>query len=513
MSMPATITSIQRDYFLLLQSHFQKEYDQIAKASRDPSFDFTAFCDQVFQEARGSRLVVFDHVLGNVSTLFLRIRDLLQEVAKFWRDHGNNLIVALQSSECQCIVWQNPDVHGSVAYAKAFGVYFDTVCVRDPLLYASRRLNEVYESHAHGSVTPNPEFLANKALLDSLSLLLLQPLCVCSAEYPVAVVFPGNGEFDYAPANIDDLAREFVNDCYGINCRTYKETIDYFQRNDFESLVSKAECGLMPGFREALDNRMRAVPSDSGSLEERVFNAISNSQQTYSTHGHNINNPQQALLTTLSRTHATINLLLGEGASINGDIGLEPTEWPIFRWQIESNARTYSDRSFFSQELASMKLITSPDLYWLRLVELDDLVRVREEGRMEELRQLFRISSKKLRTSDVDGFENACNVAKDNLLRQLDEHSKEVKASTRKNRSNLFKGVTSLTVAGAITIAGIAVPAAMPLSIAAGAFSLIVGTPSIRSVINEHLRGQRERDERLSRPIGVLWKVRPIPIN
>lgn len=110
-----------------------------------------------------------------------RIKCLLDDVLEFWRMNGEALLTCIGDLRGFCVSVNSESI--VIQAAKRYALYFDTLCIEDPLFGTASVMRQ------HGE-RPGQNLLGTMRA-KFLSLLLLEPLIEAAIEDPIVVIYPG----------------------------------------------------------------------------------------------------------------------------------------------------------------------------------------------------------------------------------------------------------------------------------------------------------------------------------
>ena len=135
------ILKIQNEYLRLLESHFQKEREELVATNQS----VVGYALNLFSTRSPSLLI--PHSTTAISPAEYRMLSLMEEVDEFWRMNAQEFRNQLARSELlvlvvSCMPWTIEEL------VRQYGVYFDTLCVSCPFYRRARsRLETRLESN------------------------------------------------------------------------------------------------------------------------------------------------------------------------------------------------------------------------------------------------------------------------------------------------------------------------------------------------------------------------------
>jgi hypothetical protein len=492
-----TIQTIQKAYFSMLESHFaheRREFEKIRPAGVREILDFVI---NAVMPTLDSNLVIQHWRLGPVSSGAFRVYEMLTDVADFWKDNALTLISTARQSDALSCVADDPWLI-SERHIRIYGSYFDTICIRDPL-YHFYRLSELQTS-SHTTV----QFFV-RVLAEYFTLINRRSLFVSDTEYPICLLYPNPNDDDTSELVDKDAyekTRVFVSSILERPFDDYEAVCDYFMQSTFEQLHAIMRKRL-PEFCESLEDRLLRDKRWS-TAEEAINNAVVSSQ---SEAGVSIEiKGAQSLLTLLFRTFQGLNVGACACQQLGADHSVGRDAWQFYTWGLERDAGNFKDPFHLTEEQIALRALEFPKLKWIANINYQDLVRLRELGKMEEIRALFRVNRKRLKTASVAEFHDVAIQVASDLERALIEHNRRIEELRQNSRKNMLREAAGFVVSTGLTVATVAFPALLPLSIGGGIWSVAAGK-NIWDVLKSGLASKKELDELTQRPIGILWKA------
>lgn len=165
-----------------------------------------------------------------------------------------------------------------------------------------------------------------------------------------------------------------------------------------------------------------------------------------------------------------------------------------------------------STEQVAVKALQTDKLRWLTNITMEDLVRFRERGQMEEVRKLFRDSQRSLRTLSDGAFATAADVVADELVRRLDDEEKRLVADSKQFSRSVSLDVLSFTAGLSFGVASALLPALAPLALPSALISATVGTKSLADLAKAGWKRYTDNRDYRNRPIAVMLEAFHRPI-
>lgn len=151
-------------------------------------------------------------------------------------------------------------------------------------------------------------------------------------------------------------------------------------------------------------------------------------------------------------------------------------------------------------DVAITRTINYPEFNWLGNVPLDVLIRLREDGTLQDLRDLFRRELYALSQTTDSEFERARKLVHRNLDEALKNHEAQIKYLANKYSQSLKLDLTSFVISGTLTIASAFVPyLAIPGALFGGA--------GLADFLRQKVENRSEARHLKTLPSGILFEA------
>ena len=491
------IQEIQREYFELLGQHLRNERQALAR-SQLPADDFLL---RTVRQQKGG--IVVPGAIGRyVSPLESNIDDLMMEVRLFWKEKHRTLFAAMCEYDGVCLlsVTQSGEYDAS-GRVRRHAVYFDTVCVPDPLCRETFKVNPKGES-----LGPKTLFWSFYVSTLSLSQLALancdRPMCIVYPPYFLAPFIQDEAQVSVYRVSAEGLALEYCRELFALSelpenkdelVEKVAETVstDELEKVGRNNAVLR-ESGIVLGqnvpgwawFLAELEGQTEFILKYEGS-PEKIFASLA--------------------FLVFFRELKAVSLVEGECDGLLMDPAIRrASAWHCYKWKLRRDAKNTMKRLQLTEEDVALRTIETQEMQWLTNVKTEDLVRLREEGKMEEMRRLFRVSRKRLKRASLDKFEKVAAEVRGELLAAIRAHSQQLHKETGAWRKKMAWSAMGAVGTIALSIVSISLPGLLPLTVASGAASAIGLGSSARQALNEFFKGKKRVEFLRRRPIGVL---------
>jgi hypothetical protein len=493
-----TIKKIQKEYLTLLESYFVNLRSNFLCSKQEPT-DFL-LKEKYFES---SSTIEFRHLGKRWSSLAYQADRLLNDVFVFWKTNREALQNALQCSEK--LSTQVGDLNGNSRYYSnatlRLGLYFDNICLIDPLSIMAQR-RETKEKSLTGR---NDDSWLAGILVNYLEIIRVKPLLLSQTDLPIAILIPPGGliwgdnkfnsVFEISKNNtlalFADVLGEQIESTRDLYRLLKKRALNYFEQTlqkhwALNSLFND------PAIKSAseLINISKILGADDIS-DIRAYEKLPADVQS-------VAHLFSALLTIM---------LVLEGAELSAlemgiDINIPKSYWSLNKFRQRTIAKNL--RNFVPEEVPIQAAIMSESMDWMTAANVDDLTQMREEGIMEEVRKVYRIKRRDLQRATLDNFESATKAVVDQVTAALHEAMNEIKASQKQSVQGWVKQIGKLVSSGALGVASLIFP---PLGIPSLVASLAVPGNSLYDLYKHYMSNKEKNLELKNRPIIHMLEI------
>lgn len=480
--MKPNLSVIQKDYVKLVLNHFVDERRQFEETG---SIDTPA---NLYIPGRG----------GVRDLLESKVWNYINDLKSFWADNWPALQRERDNSdELSVAIWGDMEVDELLT---KHALFFDSIAIPDPIYFipedslSRRQLLKGYFK----------EFVRWTSFIA-----VIEPALLSDTDNPIAFVFPQQ-------FSLRDPERDSI-----IKLHNYSVELAVNLLN--EIFATRSIHSSIDGFMEEMRVRnMSEVNSDMDSdrLDYLLKPLIENSDRMPSSKAKGID------FDLLKRIKAR-RLLTGDvrqifeacgsmfyvletrtrsALMVRADNSLSTTMRPFLTTQYHLQERQILKSAGLNEEEAvSYSFVHG--FKWLNSISMKDIVRIRESGGFEEIREIFRIGRRKLRNATIDDYPSIARELEQQVCNTLKEEAQSNQAILEKARKQARNSAISFGASVALGIASLSFPAVLPLSIGAAAYGAILGGSSLKDVVNEHISGKRVRKELGERPITFLLEA------
>lgn len=414
-----------------------------------------------------------------------------REVGQFWVQYADTVFAALRANNGISIEIPYMEFNESLERdTKRLATYFDTVLIIDAF----------FPCPDQSSISRQPE--RNMILTNfrrAVAINRVRDLVLADIHPPLAAVVPSLGAPDVDQVN--EYSLPFVRGIFGDRLDGFTSTLDipsHLGEHSAEALLDVARRN--PLFQRTL-NDFDFTPID------RVFWNPQTGETNRVTCSLSDLPDHQLLSYFLTTVHARLSSLWEKektAAACGGDAVVGRRFWEIYKWYIEYSGRDRFTPPTFSEEELSARAVMQPELDFLGDITSTELMELRESSGLENIRGEIRKKHHTLKTIPIEEFPRFAESRAASLLEALAEFERELQHRLKRAQHGRALKYGSLGLTVTLGVASVACPL---LAIPAAAFGVLVGTESLRTVINNHLSGKHKRRELLSRPMGILYQV------
>lgn len=490
------IRRIQVDYFKLLKGHFPEERYQVQEGIK--SID-ELVSEKIEAEKRG--IVVATPAYVPISSFEHHLNQLFKEIWDFWQVNGEEIRSAIREMD-YISLWKALGSFDIEPTIRKFSLYFDTICIQDPLQYDFRVEEYHREIGDYQSVYKKTTMFAGYLLLTKL-----EDLFLADCVPPICVIYPSClfSNYNFNDASDQkyalDMTKRFLASLADIDSegKTLEEVVMKLKEMPDEKVA-----GLAKGSPALTD---LWSPPPSGKIMN-IFHRYWPSLEP-----HQVLSWKDRLTTRLGVHVLWRNLSFFfnceyESRELLSDICINPSEWGLYKWKLGIEQSIAAKEFEIDEGQALTNIFQQDNLNWLGNVSLGDIIRLREHDQLEEMRSLFRINRKRLKQAKVDEYPSVARQVEKDLLEAISDHSSELKRRHKELRKRFSLSLGKFGLATGFGVASAMFPWISPLAIGSLATSITIGGLSIKDMIDSALNGKRDLRELANRPVAVLLKSR-----
>lgn len=421
------IIEIQNSYFTLLSDCFRTQNMEVIQAGGDVE-------DGIRKWAYGKS---HDQIINT-------IKPRLEDIRDFWRQYYEELRTNLISLDI-LPVYSVSRPQFLRTQLTSTGLYVDTIVCHDDTLSGLTNFSFVPPEKRLG--------LAMMSLFDCVGMLQLQSCFTTNLEVPFAVLCPGERDFDL---NIEkrmienslDLVTDYANDLLQTSYSNWEEVVLATQKIVGAKAIKKAirRTEILPApFKEPKNDRdklsqcferMRMIQGQSLSIK-----------------------PQQPSLKDLLMSFVTVLGVIESQLHGSVELDLAPLfpryAWDLYKWRVQrgnlENARILGWEERQTSAIATA--IQHEDLDWLSAIPVEAIIRLRQDGFLEDFRIRLRQGRKRMTLEEASDFATISQVVVQDIEAAIKEHVASIQNLEQEARNHLrsetgkFVGKVSLGIA------------------------------------------------------------------
>lgn len=464
------LNEIQKAYFGFIEANFSPFYEMMIKANKDPQI--TA---QFFSQDPSHR-----------QNLLKSIPEFLGHISELWSSCGDVAWDHLEDMNCLKLSHAG-DLFPSYAHnvASKCGIYSDTIVLPCPFV----RTLEMYDMW-------NEQQKVFYLIKHALSVLAYKDLALTELVNPIVVVLPEPKFFEEHEADFIQFLAEsdclkFAGNAFEREFESIEEAHDFFSTLDDKHKVLTA----------IKDESKLLADVSVGADVEKQLNELCNvpfsAMQKF--------NVGQIVLTNFLGRMGQANDALLKSRRIKGVPLIDaPTSWRYFNWKLQLDGSRLEHEQ--REHLHCSHALTSLDgteLSWLGDIPPTALIEIRQQGALEEIRDIMTSNIGTLIEASPDNFGQTTYQVYKNFQSAFDTHNQ--KLAELRGKKWRFAGVDigSMICTGAIELAAVATGTPL-FGFASWAAGQVLDTPKIRDIPQKY-RDLVEEDKKLSNsPVGLL---------
>ena len=440
---------IEKGYYDLIDKYFK---DMLKEFNAMTAIEWQRYIAKYLKNSNSSMVIKYEGKY--VNSICYKVNAFLREIYSFWNGYRNELEDIIKCNE-SCIQVGNIDAN-PLQYEediRKYGLFFETLCIQDP--FYVKASNNVHYDNMTVNIT---DYITFFNCIYSMKKIEKYVLLDCDLD--IALIMPTFG-FEFGDKKfrcIDEKTSEMANEYMALflgydsfDLDTIIKRIENISRDEIISILTKN--GLFPEWdvqqMQAEENlkKLRLGSKNVDSiLKYTIFHSsIHSSLLTLSTSEYQAEN-------------VGINLLL------------KKDDW-FAAEKLHSGA--YKALGM-PEQLKINYAFEHRDLEWSSNIELDDLLTLRKDRLLSDIKQVFRECSSRIDDRFQGDFNDLANEFFENLYRCIDNARQEIKKINRNKKiSSVLFGANILT-----TFCGLLTPyATIPALILAG--TTFISAPSV----------------------------------
>ncbi len=423
------------------------------------------------------------------------IKSLLDDVMEFWRVNMKELHNSIKESSNLITQIGEISSHG-FGYDNActrLGVYFDAICVLDPLYIAAKKQHMHKQSYSIVDLS----FSLNQLLESVLIIDRISPLMKSETDIPIAIIVPPSDELKESTQNFFEL----TPDEYYSNALISEATgYEYSNIDDWFNLIDeKSEEFVLSALEQHSVYGKLIKTYEANSIIE-IAQTYRNGYPDFNKY-YNLNKlPEKfrnfcTIFLIISNTFKNLEWVECSASQLGIDHCIPKHHWELYKTKAakaEQFIRNYGIR----EELPIQAALMSKKMDWLTAVCIEDLLKIRESGLMENYREIFRVNRRKLRKSTIENYIDLSQEIIDEINAKLDHAHKELQIVINEQNRRWFSRIPRIVM-------GVICQFFPVLNI----LGLLIEGASIESIIKDYKKDKGERNELENRPIIHMFEI------
>ncbi len=483
------LKNIQRDYYAILDNYFQD-----FKSKYDPTTDIFEYVKTYLKRERYKKIDVPGS--GSRYLFNTELNNLFDDVYTFWENNIDDLREILNSLDY--LTTQVGEVnHHAFGFNEActrLGLYFDSICLIDPIFCGAESRNtrgKVYDIRLND--------FSNYQVLESLIILdFLKPLVFSDTDIPIAFLAPPGDIFVgddslYLKDNTLNhaLTSAIFSEASGFNIESFYQYKERFAKTSIGTLSRSLDKHKV--IRNLMNNYdgISCVEYANEFLHKMVG-------IDYYLRKENIPDKFLVLGTLyllLSNTFDNIDRIEVSATYYNVDHNIPFYDWELYKFRVESISKTLASHGL-REELPIQRAIMTKEMDWYTATTVEELIKLREKGLMQGLRDIYKINRNKLRAAKIG---------------DVDELSKEIVINVEEALQNVAMEIENFedekTKKSIMLIPKVLMGILPFLYPELGIISLISGGASLSGLINEYNKISSKREKLLNKPATYMLGI------
>lgn len=482
-----SIESLQAEYFHIINNYFEKEIEQIA------SVPFHKV-NEVVEKMKSSSLTIQAYPMKTV--LDKKFEDFLWELNLYWVKNESEIVGFTNTcGENSVTIWPDEPI---IELTPKFLLYYDMVLIPDPIMNLGQ--NVINSGNYRDALI---YFSILNQIKDLQSAKTNNPLFII---VPYKKAFMGNENL----SQTTNLAHEFIRSPSGkialeaFNSMTnlsltFTDSQDLFEklnRLTVSQLNSNLNLTLIHKFLHFLinDPNYLQAASSSGRLDfiisKRLQKKIMNPTDFY------------ALFGVISSFYAIFEVREYNTLKLCSTNLVTNTHLPFAEFKYAKLSEAFGSVLEIPEEHL-INYSIKQEFNWLNHIDINTILELRGEGKLENYRNTLRIESDKIKNISFNEFPKLSLEFETNVLSELNKEQKEIEKEIK--RIKWKRGITTANFVATtgLTFSSMAFPALLPLTVASSALGLLAGA-SIKDLVSDVILGKGQLKELNKRPVSIL---------
>lgn len=419
-----------------------------------------------------------------------KIPEFMEIIEEFWQSAGQPAQIHLQDLHGKLKAVFGGDLFPAAteSIASKCGLYADTILLPDPFL-RSRWLLSKWDD----------ERKTYYFMKHAMNLLQYRELAIAELPIPVVAIVP-----DFT-SDIEENQKFFLKLGQSDALVHAKKLLDiqFDKIGDFLAFMEKLD-SVEAVLAKVRDPNRLLFDTSWGTDPKRQLEAALSDQ-----HAELLGSKHAGRLVAaqaVGRMSVT-NELLFKAQRLGGTPIIDaPTSWQYFNWKLEYD----SDRVERVDDLRSLHVLkglqalAGNEMTWLGKVPHDALIEIRQQGALDEIRDILGKGVDSLASANRQNFFRTADQVFDNIHAAFDEHKAKIRDLSAKKWRFAGKDIGTWLVVGTLEVAAVATGTPV-YGLSAIAANQFVDAPKLKD-IPKTIRELADDDERLKRsPVGMLF--------
>lgn len=481
--MNQSIKSIQSEYVYILENAFSDKYKNAFN-----KLDMNELKKFILKEVTVSRELDF------------QLNKLLIDLNEFWGRNGNKLIDEIRKSRSYKILLPIQRFgYNMPENLRSLGIYFDTVLMVDPLHIPDMEMLQGYLL-----LPPNHEQLRGRRLVlleHASNIFKTIPFMKLEEDHSLFLIVPELLNFEIE--RNEDESAAFLSQLFSLGKPMSHDELFHFLNN------------VKGG-----DVQLKKMISDNGLLTK----LISNFQHVgdivwvmdYDTKKYSVSKSKLdsfGLATTIRSLAVKVESAIYAQRSSQVSASILQVDPVIYSnhlflhdWIVKRLINDYENHRIYSTEEQAIAMgLTSKDVDFLTALSDTDLKKIREKGKLENLRNQLRLSRSNLQDSSIDNLKKSSIDFSQNLIEIISDYGNTYKNKLSINKKNKFKSAAILTSSATLGVASLIFPQYAVLSVAATGIGITLGGTSLKDIYLDSKNNKKEIAQLEQNPISLLY--------
>jgi hypothetical protein len=417
------VQTVQRSYYEILRNHLGDLYDFYCREHLSPR-------EAAFRFAKSQSVISVQHRGRHITPLCYRVYGLVDEIMMFWAENRVKLYSGMRNSNA--LITQvgtvSGDSHSYMNAALRLGLYFDTICLIDPIGSTGMRWQSAPDITLNGT-NEDPQLW--NLLQEVIQVRLLEPIVLAAASFPIAVLVPPL-EVAWSGAVLDELEETsetctliLLSEILGQPITKYADAEKLMRKRSFSSLANAVSN------HKILRNVLRTIEGGDFKTLLRVLRLETKSlPRGVRTYFATLPPAVEALTyvyTYLKSQLMGIASAERQAWELGIDMSLSENKWDLqaFRYMTHDGRKETGLRD----EVAVQRALLSERMDWAAATTVMDLVKLREHGTLEDVRTVYRVNRRELQRASPEHSERAVQAVIDRVSAALKEGLEELRAA------------------------------------------------------------------------------------